>query len=368
MNMVKIATKKEQKDFYNLWRICFEDSEAFSKWLFEKRFLPDFSTYIEQYGKVVCCMQAYPLHISVCGKIVKGAMLCGVCTEPSHRKKGLMSRLFKQTMKMLREKGFVVAVHTPAKLNSYFSFGHMPVNRCKYIKTEMIPILERKKNIFEIKKDFSLLYHCYHLFSQKYSGIVSRTMADFLLKIEDYRADGAKVIAYIVNEEVQGYAVFYVAEDSIQCAEAVAQEQQYYQELIEGICCYGQGLKLSVKLPEDVCVSLPFTEEEIVEKGVAGVLQLSELMSLIGEKKGYAIAVEDNVILENNGVFDLDGTKTEKPPDIKLNAGSMTQLLFGYHSLEELEQRGLITIYHKEKGKKIAEYYKKQNCYIIDEY
>ena len=366
--MVKIATKKEQKDFYNLWRICFEDSEVFSKWLFEKRFLPDFSTYIQKDGKVVCCMQAYPLHISICGNIVKGVMLCGVCTEPSYRKRGLMSQLFKETMQILRKKGFIVAVHTPAKLNSYFSFGHLPVNRCKYIKTEMIPILEKKKEVFEIKENFLSLYHCYYHFSQRYSGIVSRTMADFLLKIEDYTIDGAKVIAYMPDREVKGYAVFYCTKDSIEAVEVVAQTQQDYQEIIEGICSYGKGLKLSIKLPTDVSVALSFIKEEIVEKGVAGVLHLPQLMGVLGSQKGYAIEVEDEVILENNGVFDLDGTKTDKTPDIKLNAGNMTQILFGYCCLEELQQKGLVKIYHEENAKKIASYYQKQNCYIIDEY
>lgn len=68
---------------------CFEDSEAFRKWLFEKRFLPSFSTYIKKENEIVCCMQSYPMHIWVRGKIVKGVMLCGVCTDKNIENKDL---------------------------------------------------------------------------------------------------------------------------------------------------------------------------------------------------------------------------------------------------------------------------------------
>lgn len=79
-------------------------------------------------------------------------------------------------------------------------------------------------------------------------------------------------------------------------------------------------------------------------------------------KKGYALAIQDKVIPENNGVFDLDGTPTTKTPDITLSAGEATQLLLGYHSISELCPQS------KEKIQELEANYPKQKCYIIDEY
>lgn len=352
-----------------MWQNCFGDSETFMNWLFEKRFLADFSTYIKKENKMVCCMQSYPFHIWVRGSIVKGIMLCGVCTDPSYRKQGLMTELFSETMRILSKRGYVLAVHTPAVLKSYYSFGHFAVNRCKYIKSDAIAHFIKSSDVIEIDQNFGILYQCYELFSKQYTGCISRTMADFLLKIEDYRADGAKVIACEYNNEIKGYAVFYSTESILQAVETVAESNEVYQKLIESICSYGEGKKLSVKLPEEVCIKADSLYEEVEEKGVAGILDVTKLMSVLcTEKRGYAIQIEDTVISKNNAVFDLDGTVTEKSADIKLSVGNAVQLFLGYCSLEELQQQDAVEIYHNENAQKIAQYYSKQKCYIVDEY
>ncbi len=362
--MVEVATLEQKEAFADLWHRCFGDSEVFTKWLFEKRFLPDFSTYIKRDNKIVCCMQAYPLHIWVRGKVVKGVMLCGVCTDKEYRRQGLMTELFSETMKMLREKGFVLAVHTPAVLHSYDSFGHIAVNSCQYITSDNIPAIKKSECIQEMTQNFHMLYSCYDKFSQNYSGCISRTMADFLLKIEDYQADGATIIVYQDKKNIKGYSVFYHMEDRIQAVETVAENDNIYQKLVEGICCYGVGKHLSVKLPEDVCIH-SFQQKKI-EKGVAGVLNVQQLLSILGQKQGYTIAIKDTIISQNNGIFDLDGTPSTKAPDITLSAGEATQFLLGYHSLSELQKKG--SIQRKEQIQEIEHYYPKQKCYIIDEY
>lgn len=366
--MVEIATEQQKQQYCDMWQQCFEDSEAFRKWLFEKRFLPSFSTYIKKENEIVCCMQSYPMHIWVRGKIVKGVMLCGVCTDKKYRKQGLMTELFSRTMNMLSEKGYALAVHTPAVLHSYYRFGHIAVNRCKYIKSDNTAQFQKDNNIKEVHQKFNLLYECYEKFSQKYSGCASRTLADFLLKMEDYTIDNAKVIAYEYNNSVKGYAVFYNTDSIVQAVETVAESNGIYQKIVEAICSYAKGKKVNIKLPEDVFVKANSLYEEVVEKGVAGILNISKLMSLLGQKKNCAIQIEDDVIEKNNGVFDLDGTTTTKSPDIKLSAGDAVQLIMGYCPLQELQKQNKVVIYHNENAEKIASEYNKQACYIVDEY
>ena len=63
--MIEIATLEQKEAFADLWRRCFGDSDVFTNWLFEKRFLPDFSTYIKKMIKLfaVCkhilCIYGY---------------------------------------------------------------------------------------------------------------------------------------------------------------------------------------------------------------------------------------------------------------------------------------------------------------------
>ena len=114
MTMIRIAEKKDKKDFYRLWKICFGDSDAFCDWFFENRFSPEHSVVLEEEGEIISCMQAFPYTIQIRGVSIPGTMLCGVSTHPDHRRKGLMGKIFSYEMNHLRKMGYHVAVHTPA--------------------------------------------------------------------------------------------------------------------------------------------------------------------------------------------------------------------------------------------------------------
>ena len=111
--IVRNAAAADRKDFRRLWKACFHDSDAFCNWFFEKRFLPEYSVCLETEGEFASCMQAYPYSVWLRGREIPGAMLCGVSTDPNHRKKGYMGKIFPYEMEMLRQKGILVAPHTP---------------------------------------------------------------------------------------------------------------------------------------------------------------------------------------------------------------------------------------------------------------
>ena len=62
MTAVRVAKAEDKKAFYDLWKICFGDSDAFCDWFFRNRFAPDYSVVLETQGKIVICMQSFPLH------------------------------------------------------------------------------------------------------------------------------------------------------------------------------------------------------------------------------------------------------------------------------------------------------------------
>ena len=127
MTEVRVAHQADKKEFDRLWKVCFGDSEAFCDWFFENRFAPEYSIVLETEGEIASCMQAFPYHILIRGREIPGAMLCGVSTHPSQRKKGHMGQIFSYEMNHLRKMGCSVAPPTPAVLPSYFSLGHFPV-------------------------------------------------------------------------------------------------------------------------------------------------------------------------------------------------------------------------------------------------
>ena len=362
MTSVRIAKAEDKKAFYDLWKICFGDSDAFCDWFFTNRFAPDYSVVLETEGEIVSCMQAFPYTLWIRGKEIPGAMLCGVSTHPAHRKKGYMGQIFTYEMKLLREKGCLVTPHTPAVLPSYFSFGHFPVADAAYLTCDCVPAMKGNTTLVPVA-DAAVLFPLYTAFAGKYSGMILRTKEDFLRKTADYAADGGKCAAYIKDNEIKGYAFYYKTETELTCVEAVAEE---YAALMEGLLREAEGLAFSAKLPPETDVAFPFTNTERKQKGVMGLCNAPALLHALQLEIPYAFRLTDTVIPENNGVFDFQGNPSADEPVFEISAGHLLQVLVGYHSLAEIKEN--LKIFDEEKYKELDAFLPKQKCYIIDEY
>ena len=366
MTKVRVANQKDKMEFYRLWKICFGDSDAFCDWFFENRYAPEYSIVLETKDEIVSCMQAFPYVFHIRGKEIPGAMLCGVSTHPDQRKKGHMGKIFSYEMNHLRKMGCIVAPHTPAVLPSYFSFGHFPVADAAYLECDCVPSFQSDLKLTSLEKaDWGKLLPLYQRFSQKYSGIISRTEADFLRKADDYAADGGKCSAYIKNNEIKGYAFYYQTNEMLLCVEAAA-EEGYFYALMEGLLKQAEGLQFSAKLPPELYLKFPFTDLIKKQKGVIGLCNASAFLNALELKIPYGFKLTDHVVPENNGTFNFNGESYNGKPVFELSAAHFMQVLIGYHSLHEL--RSEINIFDEAKFHEINELLPKQNCYIIDEY
>ena len=365
----RIAKQDDKDGFYSLWNVCFQDSAAFCDWLFRVRFYPAYSSCLEDdEGAIVSAMQAVPYTFVIRGKAVNGAMLCGVSTSPAQRKKGFMRKVFRHEMELLYKKDLIIASHTPAVLDSYFSFGHLPVADANYFFSECIPYFPRASDvvsmdqIIHVSNDLFLLYTN---IARNYSGMILRTREEFQRKADDYAADGGKCVTICDNERVMGYAFYYVDEGRIVCVEALA-EIGYYNQLLEGLFSLYEGYRISVKLPPDILPEYVFGELKKLPKGVAGAINIPKLLQVLDIKSPYSVEITDDVVLKNTGIFNLNGLPSGKEAAFRIEAGRFLQVLIGYHSLEEI--RNEIEIFDEDAFLDISSRLPKQKCYIIDEY
>lgn len=366
MTEVRRAEEKDRRAFLELWKVCFGDSDAFCDWFFTHRFLPSYSVVLETEGEIASCMQAFPYALWIRGREIPAAMLCGVSTHPNHRKKGYMGQIFRYEMQLLREKGCMVAPHTPAVLPSYFAFGHLPVADAGYLTCRAVPSMKESRRLVSVEGEaLESLYPFYQRIAAGYSGIVARTKEDFLRKAADYAADGGKCAAYIEKEEIKGYAFYYRTEQEMTCVEVLA-EDGYYHSLLEGLFAWAEGLAFSAKLPPERYLSFPFAKLERKQKGVMGFCNVAALLKALELQIPYSLQVVDTVLPENNGVFDFRGNLVKDTPVFTISAGHLLQALVGYASLEELREE--LQIFDEERFQEIHALLPKQDCYIIDEY
>lgn len=386
---IRLAQYADKQEFYRLWKLCFSDSDSFCDWLFQNRFYPEYSFVLEENNiekdlnktkEIISTMQGVPYTVMIRDICVNGVMLCGVCTNPTHRKKGYMSQLFSHAMQHLREKNIAIAIHTPALLESYFPFQHMPVADALYIEevSNYFTKIPTKNIVPTEYLTTNFLTSLHNLYQQeavsKYSGCVNRTLSEFIRKVQDYQADGGMCCVIYenfshedvnLNEEniICGYAFFYLLEMELVCVEAIATSTQY-PHLIQTILEIGYQKKCSIKLPPNIPLkNHTFT---IQKKGVAGGIHMPHLLASLQLISTITIQISDTIIPENNGIFTLQGVRSTKPPALEISISLLLPILFGYDTFQN--QKEHITIHSCDEFQQLNDLLPLYPCYVIDEY
>ncbi|MDR3129882.1 MAG: GNAT family N-acetyltransferase [Tannerellaceae bacterium] len=108
-----------------LWRLCFQDNEAFIRLFFNKFYCSRRTFSVVQKGRVVSALQVLPYALTspVDDTIFRLAYIAGCCTHPDYRGRGYMRRLLATAVAEAREQGFDLAALIPASTSLFDYYG-----------------------------------------------------------------------------------------------------------------------------------------------------------------------------------------------------------------------------------------------------
>lgn len=363
-----MARPSDQADFRALWDISFSDTQAFRNWFFTHRFVPGYSCCIEEDGRLVSAVQSVPCHIRVRGKILPAAVMVGACTHPDYKRRGYMKELYTFYMNEMAKLGVVLAAHTPAVLGTYFYVGHFPVSDTAFLEGKAIAPQESAACPVNMQEEVSALLACYQQAGARYSGILSRSFADMVLKMADYGADGGKAIALWEKDVITGYGVYYDTEEMIYAEEVMALSDEACQQVVNGLTNLAQGKTVKIKLPPDTKATLPGAQKTVAPRNVLGLCDVEALLKALAVPAEFAVEVIDDVVEKNHGIFAINGQRSQKAPCVRLTQGRLLQFLMGYRSLAQLAQEGNAEITEKEGAAALDHLLPVVPCHIVDEY
>lgn len=365
----RAARQQDRDEFYDLWKICFGDSKAFMDWFFSERFFPELSTCISIKGRIIASMQSYPLHIRMRETILPVLMVAGVCTHPEHRGLGYMRLMFESFMQQARGLGISVVVHTPAYTPTFFSIGQYPVTDTLYLSLKSSGgNMPEGVSVHSMHTGLAPLHTCYQLACAKYSGSVSRSIADFAYKLRDYASDGAGCLARIHDGAALGYCIYYEMGEELHVEECFALKDEALSQLLLAVAHRANGRSLSVKLPPDYNPVLEGAELIIKPQGAMGIADVSAALYKLLRDEDYVFELTDGAVKQNTGRFNGLGVASAKMPQLQLEAGRLAQFLSGYRSIEELAEQGHAKIFDYDAAKSLDAKFPKQTCFITDEY
>lgn len=366
----RLCTIEDKPYLRALWQRCFGDTDSFLDFYYDSRFYPEYTVCTIEDDKLVNAMYSFPVNMYIRGMIVPAAMLAGFCTDPDYRGRGYMSTAFEILVNNLADSGIAVGPHTPVKHDSYVRQGNYTATETRFIegiaeKPKIMPPYINFGRMSEIGK----LYSAYTKFSERYSGILARSLFDFKMKFMDLVSDGGEFIIFDKHGTASGYALYFNGVDGLNAVEVVYDNDETAANLVNALSFISDNKPLKIKLPPDSCVELAGCEEKIIPHGVAAPVDLPKLMRMVFKEDNIAVKLEDHVCKINNGVFCMNGVKDDgRNPDIEMSAGYFMQFAEGYKTIQELAEEGHAVINNIEAAKYLDNKYPKQTCYICDEY
>jgi predicted acetyltransferase len=110
-----------------LWQEVFRDSDGFVDLFFSRVYKPGNTLVMKKAGKIIAALQMIPCEIKTANGILPSAYVCGVCTHPSERGKGVMKALMTEAMAVMRQRGYAASTLIPAEpwlFDFYRRFGY----------------------------------------------------------------------------------------------------------------------------------------------------------------------------------------------------------------------------------------------------
>ena len=125
--MIRFAEQRDLPAIYSLWETCFPDEGGFNGYFFSHLYEPQHTLLLMQENTLCAMLQMLPYTLSVNGEPREITYIYGVCTHPSHRRRGYAAELLKRSFALDKEKKRAASILIPAEkwlFEFYRPFGY----------------------------------------------------------------------------------------------------------------------------------------------------------------------------------------------------------------------------------------------------
>ena len=335
---------KRQEEVMNLWRICFNDTEEFIRFYFERKYHEQDTTVCLENGRIVSALQMIPYPMTWYGKTLMTSYISGACTHPSARSKGLMRQLLTDSFHIMknRKNAFSILIPQEPWLFEYYKragyapvLAYTPENYYLSVRNNNPAVLFPEKETLNPEE----LYPYFKKHMEKRENCVQHTPEDFKTILDDlYLSGGALSLLRDSRNAIKGMAFALPCSDKILVNELLYENDSEKEALLQATAHRWEKGEIECRV-----TALP--GKKIIPKGMARIIDVFQVLSVYASthpRKTLFLRVNDNDIPSNNGYYRImngqafrTGAGIHKT-DHDISIGELTQLLFetpGYISL-----------------------------------
>lgn len=289
-----------------LWKLCFQDTDAFTDMYFRLRYSEDVNIVIEREGKVVSALQMIPYPMTFCGHTVRTSYISGACTHPDFRGCGVMRELLAQAHTRMRSNGVAFSTLIPAEpwlFDYYARMGYAPVFRYAIHELDVPDAtLSEDMVVHPISGYQEEVYRYADKKLSERPSCIQHTAEDFRVIMEDLALSGDFLYVARRNNRICGMAAVYKEDERALIKELFADDKEVEQSLYHFIKQHSDCRRM-VRLTPPVDDTLPahsFGMARVID--APGVLRL---YAAAFPEKEMLLEVRDEQLPANNGYYCL---------------------------------------------------------------
>jgi len=341
-----------KEEVYRLWQECFGDSKEYTDFYFQWKVKDNQILNIYKNDSLCSMLHLNPYTLTVGEQQVRTNYIVGVATKKDERRQGLMKILLEKALHQMYQENMPFTYLMPAAEAIYSPYDFRVVYEQKpwnkFMKATIQNLREQHKSLNDYKdiivkplsiedKDCieELTTFCNGRLSKDYDIYVHRTPYYYERLINEMKSGFGEVLVCYKGNRILGY-LSYMAEDTIYITEMITNPKEK-DTILQVLGAYFE---------EDIKKEIHDDKEHKSTTIMVRIVDFRTFIKSISatEEMHIIIKVVDDIIQENNGVYQLNFTKkgcrvttTTEEPEITLNIADVTRLFFGGMKKEEYD-------------------------------
>lgn len=183
-------------------------------------------------GQMAANLTILPLATYVNGHPVAMGGIAGVATWPEHRRRGMVAKLLRHSLNVMKEQGSLVSMLAPFSFAFYNRFGWVYcIDRKQYILDRADwPKFQASKGAIERTDHFQEIASVYETYAARFSGTLQRSEDWWQTRIKKGK-QGIRALYRDENGVAQGYMIYQVKQSEMIVHEMVYLTVEAYQGL-----------------------------------------------------------------------------------------------------------------------------------------
>jgi predicted acetyltransferase len=320
-------------------------------------------------GKLASKLTILDFQTWINGKSFAMGGIAGVATWPEYRRNGMVGKLLRHALQVMKEQGQTVSFLHPFAFAFYRKYGWETYIEYKKYEIETAKLsgvfAAGPGTVKRVPLDWKLLQPVYEAYAAQYNGMLRRDEFWWTQRYFKFKK-GTAAVYYNAEGEARGYVFYQVKDYQCKIHELVHLDQESRSALWKFIADHDSMMeKVLVNAPSDddlpFLLANPRIKHEVVPYFMARIVDVAAFLAQYpfaaaagGEEERFALQVADGQAEWNDGMFELvidaDGrasvTKKDVPGDpaetnvLACDIQTLSTLLMGYRSASALHRIG----------------------------